>query len=163
MQFAGQYTDSESGFQYLRARYYDPATDQFLNQDPIVAQTRQSYSYVVDSPVNFSDPSRLTDRRGQFYEDYSGDITAVLEVFMGPAIPLSGDQNDPAPHPRHLHEDPQQTAIVSSSMSPMAGCGTLIKNLARKANTGRPGYSPKDFTNIQVIRITTSLRCSTTP
>ncbi len=26
-QYAGQYTDSESGLQYLRARYYDPSTE----------------------------------------------------------------------------------------------------------------------------------------
>jgi uncharacterized protein RhaS with RHS repeats len=29
--FAGQYTDPETGFQYLRARYYDPATAQFVS------------------------------------------------------------------------------------------------------------------------------------
>lgn len=32
--FAGQYTDSETGFQYLQTRYYDPATSQFLSRDP---------------------------------------------------------------------------------------------------------------------------------
>jgi RHS repeat-associated protein len=26
--------DAESGLQYLRARYYDPATAQFLTRDP---------------------------------------------------------------------------------------------------------------------------------
>ena len=30
LQYTGQYTDSESGLVYLRARYYDPATAQFL-------------------------------------------------------------------------------------------------------------------------------------
>ena len=34
--FAGQYTDAETGFQYLQARYYDPATGQFLTPDPLV-------------------------------------------------------------------------------------------------------------------------------
>ena len=29
--YAGQYSDAESGFQYLRARYYDSATAQFLH------------------------------------------------------------------------------------------------------------------------------------
>jgi len=28
--YAGQYTDAESSLQYLRARYYDPDTQQFL-------------------------------------------------------------------------------------------------------------------------------------
>ena len=32
--YAGQYTDPATGLQYLRARYYDPATQQFLTVDP---------------------------------------------------------------------------------------------------------------------------------
>jgi RHS repeat-associated protein len=58
-QYAGQYTDSESGFQYLRARYYDPSTEQFLAGDPIMAQTGQPYTYAIDNPVNFMDPSGM--------------------------------------------------------------------------------------------------------
>jgi RHS repeat-associated protein len=55
--FAGQYTDAETGFQYLRARYYDPATAQFLTKDPLVAQSGQPYAYANNSPHNFTDPS----------------------------------------------------------------------------------------------------------
>jgi RHS repeat-associated protein len=38
--YAGQYTDTETGLQYLRARYYDPSTGTFLTRDPLEAQTR---------------------------------------------------------------------------------------------------------------------------
>jgi RHS repeat-associated protein len=55
--FAGEYTDAESGLQYLRARYYDPATAQFLTRDPLVAQSGQPYAYANNSPLNFTDPS----------------------------------------------------------------------------------------------------------
>jgi RHS repeat-associated protein len=55
--FAGQYTDSQSGLQYLRARVYDPATGQFLTRDPIEALTGQPYAYALDNPTNGSDPS----------------------------------------------------------------------------------------------------------
>jgi len=55
--YAGQYTDAESGLQYLRARYYDPATQQFLTVDPLLAQTEQAYAYAGGSPTNASDPS----------------------------------------------------------------------------------------------------------
>jgi len=58
--YAGQYTDAETGFQYLRARYYDPATAQFLTVDPLVAETGQPYAYVVDDPLNGVDPLGLT-------------------------------------------------------------------------------------------------------
>jgi RHS repeat-associated protein len=30
--YTGQYTDSESGLLYLRARYYDPVTQQLIRQ-----------------------------------------------------------------------------------------------------------------------------------
>ncbi|MFL5733780.1 MAG: RHS repeat-associated core domain-containing protein [Chloroflexia bacterium] len=57
--YAGQYTDSDSGLQYLRARYYDPATQQFLSRDPLEAQTGQAYGYANGNPVNVTDPSGL--------------------------------------------------------------------------------------------------------
>ena len=59
LRYAGQYTDPETGYQYLRARYYDPATGQFTSVDPIVAATRDRYEYVGSSPTNATDPSGL--------------------------------------------------------------------------------------------------------
>jgi RHS repeat-associated protein len=56
-QFAGQYTDAESGLQYLRARYYDPTTAQFVARDPVAAKSREPYVYVTDSPPNATDPT----------------------------------------------------------------------------------------------------------
>ncbi|MFI7501793.1 RHS repeat-associated core domain-containing protein [Streptomyces sp. NPDC049687] len=58
-QFAGQYLDSTTGLYYMRARYYDPETAQFISRDPAVTQTRQPYAYANDNPVNLSDPSGL--------------------------------------------------------------------------------------------------------
>jgi RHS repeat-associated protein len=57
--WAGEYKDPETGFVYLRARYYDPATAQFLTRDPIVAHTRSAYGYVDNNPLNAIDPSGL--------------------------------------------------------------------------------------------------------
>ena len=58
-QYAGQYSDSESGLQYDRARYYDPAVGGFISRDPAAAATRQPYGYEADSPINGSDPGGL--------------------------------------------------------------------------------------------------------
>lgn len=55
--FAGQYTDPGSGLQYLRARYYDSITGQFLSVDPLAALTRSAYGYVGDDPMNGMDPT----------------------------------------------------------------------------------------------------------
>jgi RHS repeat-associated protein len=57
--FADQYTDAETGLQYLRARFYDPETGQFLSRDPIEALTGQPYSYGLDDPLTQVDPSGL--------------------------------------------------------------------------------------------------------
>ena len=57
--YDGQYTNSDTGLIYLRARVYDPATAQFLSVDPLVGVTRMPYAYVDDNPLNGSDPTGL--------------------------------------------------------------------------------------------------------
>jgi RHS repeat-associated protein len=57
MQFDGQYTDEETGYQYLRARYYDPGSGQFLTVDPAFAVTQSAYGFASNDPVDSNDPS----------------------------------------------------------------------------------------------------------
>jgi RHS repeat-associated protein len=58
--FAGQYTNDTTGLQYLRARYYDPATGQFLSRDPLEDTTLQPYAYAANAPTAGVDPSGLS-------------------------------------------------------------------------------------------------------
>jgi RHS repeat-associated protein len=58
--YDGQYTSSETGLIYLRAREYDPATAQFMSVDPAVEATRTPYNYAADDPLNESDPLGLS-------------------------------------------------------------------------------------------------------
>ena len=57
--YDAQYTSTDTGLIYLRARVYDPATAQFLTVDPIANLTRAPYYYAGDNPLNQSDPSGL--------------------------------------------------------------------------------------------------------
>ena len=57
--FTGQYTDAETGLQYLRARFYDPATAQFITRDPLVGTTREPFVYGESNPTRFVDPSGM--------------------------------------------------------------------------------------------------------
>jgi RHS repeat-associated protein len=57
--YTGAYSDSASGMLYLRARWYDPVTAQFVSVDPALAATMQAYGYAGEDPLNLSDPLGL--------------------------------------------------------------------------------------------------------
>jgi RHS repeat-associated protein len=65
LRFAGQYQDA-SGLYYFRARYYDPATGQFLTRDPLAAFTQQPYGYTSGNPLNWIDPGGLSCNKNPF-------------------------------------------------------------------------------------------------
>jgi RHS repeat-associated protein len=57
--YDSQYADPETDLTYLRNRYYDPTTGQFLSRDPAPVLTKVAYSYAADNPVNRADPTGL--------------------------------------------------------------------------------------------------------
>jgi len=73
LRFQSQYQDAESGLYYLRARYYDSSTAQFLSVDPATATTHEPYGYALNSPLNGGDPSGLCIASIQCQIDPSGD------------------------------------------------------------------------------------------
>jgi RHS repeat-associated protein len=60
--YAGQYTDHATGLIYMRARWYDPATGQFLTSDPIGNASGETnlYRYAGGDPANLIDPTGLS-------------------------------------------------------------------------------------------------------
>jgi RHS repeat-associated protein len=57
--FTGQYTDAASKQIYMRSRWYDPVTAQFLTRDPLEAVTAEPFAYTSNNPTNYTDPSGL--------------------------------------------------------------------------------------------------------
>jgi RHS repeat-associated protein len=60
--FAGQYTNAQSGLQYLRARTYDPGTQQFVTTDPLASSAQSAgagspYGYANENPLLYVDPA----------------------------------------------------------------------------------------------------------
>ena len=60
--YTGQEYDIETGLYYYKARYYDPKLSRFIQPDTIVPsaknlQAYNRYSYVVNNPLKFTDPS----------------------------------------------------------------------------------------------------------
>lgn len=56
----GQYYDQELGLHYNRHRYYDPATGQFTNQDPVGLLGGTNLYQFAPNPINWVDPLGLT-------------------------------------------------------------------------------------------------------
>ena len=54
--YCSEYLDAETGFYYLRARYYSPETARFVSEDP-ARDGWNWYTYALNDPVNFADPS----------------------------------------------------------------------------------------------------------
>jgi len=64
-QYTGQQFDALSGLYDLRARYYNPGDGRFLSRDTYPVSFNNPielnrYSYTVNNPINFSDPSGYT-------------------------------------------------------------------------------------------------------
>ena len=58
--YKGEYFDTETGFVYLRARYYDPSTGRFINEDPI-RDGNNWYVYANNNPIRYIDPWGLAE------------------------------------------------------------------------------------------------------
>ena len=87
LRYRAYYHDAATGFYYLPARYYDPATARFLSPDPASPSagdplSLNAYAYCVGDPVNSYDPSgAVTDvERGawdHYYTNTGGNRPAA--------------------------------------------------------------------------------------
>lgn len=90
--FAGQQSDASTGLQYLRARYYDPATGAFISRDPSAARPSwlvSHYGYAGANPVNASDPTGLCSFTHPFClaEAVQNNARRVAEVAVAATLP----------------------------------------------------------------------------
>ncbi|WAX81709.1 RHS repeat-associated core domain-containing protein [Streptomyces sp. KMM 9044] len=70
--FIGKTSDATTGLTHIGARQYDPALGQFISVDPLLetdkAQTLNGYSYSINNPLTFSDPTGMYLACGGRYE-----------------------------------------------------------------------------------------------
>ena len=64
--FGSYYADPETGLLYARARYYDPASGQFISRDPVEGEARLpitwgAYQYGRYNPYRYTDPNGECD------------------------------------------------------------------------------------------------------
>lgn len=77
--YTGEYYDEETGFVYLRNRYYDPSIGRFTQEDP-AKDGANWYVYCGNNPVSFVDPLGLwmdgdenLSSQAQLYTTYYGN------------------------------------------------------------------------------------------
>jgi RHS repeat-associated protein len=134
--YTGEYTDWENGFIYLRARYYDTQTQQFLTVDPLLASTEQAYAYAEGSPTNVTDPAGTCGGRGGFR---FGGMSTVDCIRMGLAEWQTA---------RTRPWFPKGNYSIPSSRPPLpaqsrtAGIGRTSVDLFRSGNSQQP-YAPR--------------------
>jgi RHS repeat-associated protein len=95
LEYDGQYTNTDTGLIYLRAREYDPQTAQFLSVDPALGSTGEPYTYTTDNPLNGT--------------DVSGECECKLEHPVVP-IALKPGESPPIPPPPRLACTPETGA-----------------------------------------------------
>ncbi len=135
--YTGQEYDRETGQYYLRARYYNPETGRFTQEDTYRGDGLNLYAYCANNPVKYVDPTGHmlcpinTTNPGFEGEDgtkilFRGDRASVVpdDVFENGFIP-KGTHNDPL-----LHTVSNVTAgnFVSTSIDETIATGFAGKN-----------------------------------
>jgi len=120
MLFHGQYFDPDAGLLYLRARFYDPSTGGFLQQDPMdYNDSPNLYSGFANNPTSYRDPTGKNKR-----------IPGVPDIPAGPrgkgvkfseAKKSSHQQRAPRPSDQHAGRiAPENEAGIDPRLARMA-------------------------------------------
>ena len=85
--FTGQELDPESGIHYYGGRYYDQSLGRFISADPFIQdpsdpQNLNRYSYVLNSPQNYVDPSGY---EGFSFDYLFGGFSDFFSSFFQPS------------------------------------------------------------------------------
>ncbi|KZE40469.1 hypothetical protein AV540_25735, partial [Brevibacillus parabrevis] len=89
----GEMYDKESGFYYLRARYYDPKMGRFISEDTYKGQvdnplSLNRYTYTHNNPLRFVDPTG----HAPTIDDNTVDLSAVKSNTPQIKIYVTGEQ-----------------------------------------------------------------------
>jgi RHS repeat-associated protein len=149
--YDGQYTNTDTGLIYLRARSYDPATAQFLSADPIATITQTPYAYGLDNPLDFYDPSGLifgipgTPSTGEVASAVTGAIGshagAILEGVGVGASCLAGPEVC-VPIALGVADATVDSADVHATLNPSEAAdlpSTVLQDLAAAGVSALPG------------------------
>src|SRR5690606_13868382 len=83
--FTGQILDPETGLYYYGGRYYDADVGRFVSPDPFIqapydSQNLNRFTYVLNNPQNYIDPSGYFHRgkKSSFWKSFGGIIVGAI-------------------------------------------------------------------------------------
>jgi RHS repeat-associated protein len=128
--YTGQYLDSETGSYYLRARYYDPRTAQFLSRDPATESTREPYGYVSNSPLNRADPTGLFELPNGCQVDWQPPAYVPGRGLQGGGLSIKCPGQDPGGGqvPEPVRPTPSPSPTPPDEPDP-CGCVAYLEQL----------------------------------
>jgi RHS repeat-associated protein len=119
--FHGEQFDYEAGLLYLRARFHDPATGLFLQQDPRAYEDSVNpYAGFAHNPMTFSDPS--------------GEATVKVPITSRGAAVVISPKSTPAAVPKlRIPDNPNIPVAKSSKVIPVKASGSRVNNTPASA------------------------------
>jgi RHS repeat-associated protein len=127
--YTGAYLDP-SGLYHLAARYYDPTTGRFTQQDPTASPGEGNlYTYAGGDPVNNSDPSG-TDVQGTYQDPVPGETSRDLQYTGLETNNLRGTVALPKKTKSVWWNPTTWTSKVATRVGEAIGCGIGIVGAA---------------------------------
>lgn len=160
--YSGEYLDAETGLYYLTARFYDPETGRFTQEDDWLTEGPNLYIYCRNNPVMYSDPSGHCNAYDLIYYRKKGDM-ATLEKLK--RIIANGDCDIKYHHDPYEFDDVFVTGVDYTFMySKMAlvnyeyNLNYNISGLIYNQNYGdvakmRYGRKTMDYNGCEIIAI----------
>ena len=172
--FTGYERDAETELDYAQARYFTSKQGRFNSPDPLLAsasaarpQTWNRYTYALNNPLRFTDPSGLaptvsvdyfTDDLVQQQQQQQPVVVIKPEdirVTWGSVIPGSGQPSTPV--------SPEVNATLNSAMAQMAS--NLVNGMIAAANIEQNPVTSQQssVTNSQSVSLQVELSPSAVP
>lgn len=131
--YTGRERDPDTGLIYYRARWYDPQVGRFISEDPIgLAGGINQFAYVLNGPINKSDPQGL----------FNEDVHYYLTYFIASKFPCLTS------HEARIIANADQSVDENPDTQPWPGWNAR----QRQINSDDHGFNPGNTGNLANLR-----------